>query len=78
MGEVVAGTNTKIARQVELVCAVYHGPHDESNARLLLAAPRMLRFIRHLYGDLGLGGDFRREDMDEARAILRELEGGGQ
>jgi hypothetical protein len=51
-----------------------------SNARLFLAAPRMLRFIRHLYGDIGINpnGGLNREDFLEVRGILRELEGGGQ
>jgi hypothetical protein len=50
--------------------------HQEqvSNARLMLAAPRMLALLRH-FAD---GFTDEMENREKAEQFLRELEGGGQ
>lgn len=73
----IIGNQTE-GQSVAIVTGDPNLPHVQSNARLLAAAPRMLRFIRYCYGDVGLGGELTGEDMDELRAILRELEGGAR
>jgi len=73
------------------VAAVYAGrgrsdAEVESNARLIASAPRMLRVLRSLVEDLegaqvsdNESGDNRPlSALNEARKILRELEGGAR
>ena len=80
-----------IGQQFATVAAVYAGrgrsdAEVESNARLIASAPRMLRVLRSLVEDLegaqvsdNESGDNRPlSALNEARKILRELEGGAR